>query len=314
MQSNHSSDSMKLIFSILFLVIGSSLFGQIDMQDSTATAIAYWQNGEQQNYKVTEDELIMSGEDTIYFNQDHYEVAIKVVDSNSVNYILEWQVSNLWSVEENAIKAQLFDAQSQIPFLILTNEYGADISVLNWEDVKTHMDKSCDSLSQIYLELPKYVDQINKYKNKYKSKESINEMTIKGAQQLFGFHGAKYKLGETIKGKIKLPNNYGGDPLSADAIMLLDEILPTNNTYILKFFQNVDPLQLKAVTYDYLKSLNIDASELPSFADFPTITKQIWGGTEIHSSTGWVIFSQESEQITTGSEITTKDRLIELVK
>lgn len=284
------------------------------MRDSTAQVISYWSLGEVQNYNVTETELIQTKQDTVSYVVDSYDLNIKVSDSTSVGYILEWTKTNLRFSDSNPLEVELQAILSDTPILVTTNIYGSDIGVLNWEDISNIVNKKCQVLLTEYNDKPVAQSLINQTISKHSNKESFETFVIRDVNQFFAYHGARYKLGETITTAVKIPNNYGGDPLDANSAMVLDELLPENNTFIIKSFQNINSQQLTAVTYDYLTSLNIVEGDLPPYEDFPTVTKQIWGGSEIHSTSGWVIFSQESEQITSGNNVTLKERVIEIVR
>lgn len=301
----------QILLFLLALTFGQ-LSAQIDMIDSTVQVISYWKMGETQQYHVTESEVVMIKEDTLSSIENSYDVEIKVSDSTSYGYILDWTRRNFQFSNSNSLEVQLEAILSDTPIKLTTDTYGSSIEVLNWENLSKTVTDKCAPLSVEYADKPAALTKINQVLRKHASKESIETFITRDVNQYFAYHGAKYKLGETITENIKIPNNYGGDPLDATAAMVLDELLPENNTSIIKSFQNINPQQLTAVTYDYLKSLNIVEGSLPAYEDFPTVTKQIWGGSEIHSTSGWVIYSQESEQVTNGDDVTLKDRFIEI--
>ncbi len=301
----------QILLFLLALTFGQSS-AQIDMKDSTVQVISYWKMGETQQYHVTESEVVMMNEDTLSTISDSYDIEIKVSDSTSYGYILDWTKKNFQFSNSSALEVQLEAILSDTPIKITTDVYGSIVEVLNWEDLSLIVADKCKSLLTEYANKPAALTKINKIKRKHSTKKSIETYVVRDANQYLAYHGAKYKLGETITKNIKIANNYGGDPLDATAAMVLDELLPENNTYIIKSFQNINPRQLTAVTFDYLQSLNIVEGSLPAYEDFPTVTKQIWGGSEIHSPSGWVIYSQESEQITNGDDVTVKDRIIEI--
>ena len=303
----------QILLFLLTLVFGQ-LSAQIDMQDSTVQVISYWNMGESQMYHVTESEIVMVKEDTLSMIENSFDVEIKVSDSTSYGYILEWTRKDFQFSKSNSLDVQLDAILSDRPILLTTDIYGSDIQVLNWEDLSTYVDNKCKQLLTEYEGKEAALARINLVMRKHASKKSFETFVIRDVHQYFTYHGAKYKLGETITENIKVSNNYGGDPLDATTALVLDELLPENSTSIIKSFQNINPQQLTAVTYDYLKSLNIVEGSLPAYEDFPTVTKQIWGGSEIHSTSGWVIYSQESEQITNGDDVTLKDRIIEIKK
>lgn len=303
----------KQIFLFLLTMLGvGPMSAQIDMSDSTVQVISYWKLGDVQQYNLKESEIVMTKEDTVSVVNNSYEIEIKVTDSTSVGYIIEWTRRNFQFSNSISLDVHLQAILSDIPIILTMDVYGSGVQVLNWEILSNAVNDKCNPLLIEYNDQPAAVAKINQTKRKYISKASIETYVIRDVIQYFAYHGAKYKLGETISEDIKIPNNYGGDPLDATAAMVLDEILPENNTSIIKSFQNINPQQLTAVTYDYLKSLNFVEGSLPSYEDFPTVTKQIWGGSEIHSNSGWVIYSQESEQVTSGDDVTLKERIIEI--
>lgn len=287
------------------------LNAQIDLANSTVSAIPHWNMGEIQNYHINESEIVLAGKDTTSLDILDYDVKIEVVDSTSVGYIIEWTRSNLSTNTESKSSHLQEKLLSDFPIIVTIDIYGSNLNLLNWEDIIAHANSHI-----IRMQSDPTVDptQLNQLKRKFTNKESISNTSIRDIEQFFAYHGAKYLLGETIKTDIKVPNNYGGDPLDGTGAIVLDELLPDNNTYIIKSFQNINSQQLTAVTYDYLSRLNIVDGELPDYEDFATITKQIWGGSELHGPSGWVIYSQESEQITSGENITLHERFIEILK
>lgn len=301
------------VFTFILLISSFYASAQIDLNEGTVYAIAHWKMGEVKDYKVAEVEVSTIKEDTIGFDNLVYDVQVKVVDSTSVGYILEWTRKNLEFSAKNILDAQLRGILAEIPILIKTNVYGTNIEVLNWEDLAAKVVHDCNALLVQYHDQPANEQKIKKTLKLFANKESIQDQCVLDVQQMFVYHGAKYLLGETVKTDLKVLNNYGGDPLDATAALVLDEILPQNGTFIVKSFQNINPQQLKAVTYDYISKLNIEGQDLPQYEDFPTITKQIWGGAEIHANSGWVIYSQESQQVSNGESITTDERIIEII-
>lgn len=300
-----------ILATILMSTIGSA---QIDMRDSTVQSIAYWKMGESQKYQISESEITTVREDTISQTALVYTATATIADSTSYGYLLSWTRSNYQIGDASSLSSKLKQILVDYPILISTDMYGSTPVVLNWEDIAAHVNTEATSLKKQHEGNEKAINDIDRIVKTHASQEDINQHVIRDILQLLAYHGAKYKLGEPVTTNDKIPNNYGGDPLDATTAMVLDEILPINNTYIVKTFQNINPQQLKAVTYDYLSRINIVEGALPDYEDFPTIMKQTYGGAEIHGPSGWVIYSQETEQVTSGEDVTTKERLIELIE
>jgi len=296
------------------LLGGITIYGQINLQEGTVTAIAYWENDDHRNYKVSETNLITADGDTTDLMIVDYDVKMKITDSLSTGYVVEWTRKNYTFSGYSEIEQKIMSILSDFPIVFSTNEFGSDVKLLNFESIIEMVASEVIKLNSQYEDNHEVLRKISTLKKEYASDQSIVNKYLSDIQQYTVYHGAKYLLGESVTNYVKLPNAYGGDSIDATGAVLLDEILPENDTYVIKSFQSVDPSQLKAVTYDYLSSLNMVDGELPAYEDFPTVLKQMWGGSEIQGRTGWVIFSQESEQVTTGSDMVLKERFIEWLK
>jgi len=305
---------MLKIWMTIFCTLGIYFptFAQIDLSDSTAVVMAHWQLQEEQNFKVsyykksTEEEKLISSEAV------DYRVKVLVEDATEVGYILEWTRTDFQVTTDDKLEKALHQLTADLPFLILTDEFGSSVQSLNWEDIGTEIKQRCEKLKTQYADAPEKLKKIDRYRQNSSTKEQMELHRMLDIQQYLAFHGAKYKLGERIDLHVQVPNNYGGDPLDANATLIMDEMNLMQNTVIIRSSQRVNPYQLTAVTYDYLKSLHMAGAELPAFADFPTITKLEWGGSEIHVNSGWVIYSVETKQTNNDKVVTVEERSIEL--
>ena len=301
---------------IFLFVLGFSItsVGQIDISDTTALVIAHWKMNEEQIFKVSSVTNTMEEEKVIASETILYDLSIKVIDSTSVGYILEWTRKNFDINTEDDFDKEILKITEDIPFWITTDEFGSSIHVLNWEDVGTEIKKKSESLLDTYKDSPEKLKTIKKIIRQSSTKEAVEMTMIQDAQQYFAFHGARYKFDERIDLQVKVPNNFGGDPLDANSTLIMDQINLDQGTFIIRSSQRINPHQLTAVTYDYLKSLNIVGGELPPFNEFPKVTKLIWGGSEIHGASGWVIYSIETKQTNNDTVVTVEERTIELVR
>ena len=78
------------LFTTIFLLTGLITFGQINMADSTAQVITYWEKGEKQNYSVTTEKIRITGSDTTSREMMTYDVEITVLNSSDKSYMIEW--------------------------------------------------------------------------------------------------------------------------------------------------------------------------------------------------------------------------------
>ncbi len=302
------------IIAFFLLGLAFSSFGQIDLTDTTAIVIAHWKMNEKQMFKVssitntTEEEKVISSESVAY------DLSIKVLDSTQVGYILEWTRMNFVVTSDDDFEKSLINLTEDIPFWLTTDEFGSSLQVLNWENVGNEVKKRVETLKETNKDFPERIKKLNKILRQSSTKEWVEMTLIQDALQYFAFHGAKYKFDERIDLKVKVPNNFGGDPLDANAILIMDQVNLKQGTFIIRSSQRINPHQLTAVTYDYLSSMNIEGAELPPLEEFPKVSKLIWGGSEIHGNSGWVIFCIETKQTNNDKVVTVEERTIEMVR
>ena len=310
---------IKLILKVKIIVIfllglTYTSFGQIDLSDTTALVIAHWKMNEMQSYKVSSTSNTTEEDNLISSQIILYDLSVKVLDSSQVGYILEWTRKNFEITSDDDFEKTLIKITEDIPFWITTDEFGSSIQVLNWEDVSNEIIKRAEVLKESNKDFPERIKKINKIVRQSSSKELVEMSMILDAQQFFAFHGAKYKFDEKIDLQVKVPNNFGGDPLDANSTLIMDQVNIKQGTFIIRTSQRINPQQLTAVTYDYLSSLNMVGAELPPFEEFPLVTKLMWGGSEIHGNSGWILYSVETKQTNNNKVVVVEERVIELVR
>lgn len=301
---------LKFNIAVLFFLCSSfAIYGQIDLADTTALVIAHWKMNEIQQYKTSFTKTVTEEDNLISLDRVKYDLSIKVIDSTQRGYILELLRSNFVIETEDKLNESLLKITENIPILVLTDEFGSSIQALNWEDLGNEIKKKADALLTTN---ENFKDRISRIIRQSSSKEMVENNLLLDIQQLLAFHGAKYKFDERIDLRVKVPNNFGGDPLDANSTLIMDQVNLSQGSFIIRSSQRINPNQLTAVTYDYLKALNIEGADLPSFEEFPLVEKLIWGGAEIHGNSGWVIFSEETKQTNSMKVITEEERTIEL--
>lgn len=300
-----------LIIGIL-LIFSIQLFGQISVKDSTVQVIGYWSKLEKQSYDVSFEKLKIKNKDTISRELMKYEVDIKVIDSTENSYISEWHYKNFKIDTKNELVKKLTSLSEDITVLIKTDELGAFIEVVNWENVRDYLNKVAIELKTELKDVPnsdKIIDNIIKT---YNSKKSIEANAIKDALQFYSFYGVKYKLDEEIKGNLTVLNNFGGKPFDNEVKLSLDEINAEEGNSIIRMKQTVDSKQLTDETYKYLKKIGTFGKNIPKREDFPALTNETYTASRIHGDTGWIIYSIETKEIKAEETTNIEERIIEI--
>jgi len=300
-----------LVFGIIFL-ISSNLFSQISIKDSTVQVIGYWSKYDKQSYDVTYEKYKVKNKDTISRELMKYEVDVKIIDSTANSYTIEWFYKNYSIDTENELVRKLTSIANDISVKIKTDEYGAFVEVIDWEEVRDYLEKVTEKLKVELKDVPNYKEIIANVMSIYSTKESVEANAIKDALQFYKFHGVKYKLGEELTGKLETSNNFGGKPFETDVQYSLDEINETDGNSILRSNEIINSEELTDATYNYLKKLGTFGDKFPPRNKFPSLTNETNTASRIHGEIGWIIYSIETKTVTAEETTNIEERIMEI--
>ncbi len=300
------------ILTAIFLLTGLTMFGQINMTDSTAQVITYWDKGEKQNYSVEVEKIKIKDSDTVSRELTTYDVEITVLNSNDKSYTIQWFYKNITSNSKNPTIQKLMNVTKDMKVIFKTNELGVFVEVENWKEIKDYIQKATTSLKKDFKDMNGMDKVLNQIEATYSTKEAIESASIKDIQQFHTFHGAKYKLGEVLEGKLKVQNLFGGEPFDSNFSVYLNEINEPENNYIMRATQEVNKEQLTNATFDYLtimaKNMKI---ELPKREYLKDLKNETLTASRIHG-TGWIVYSVQTITITSDNVTNIEERIIEI--
>ncbi len=304
---------VKILAFIILILMSVRLHSQINLNDSTAQVIGYWDKDEKQSYVVTQEKYKIKGSDTTSREVYKYVVDISVVDSTADSYVIDWFYRDHEFHSENELLNKLSSIMEDVTVRVKTNELGVFQEVLNWEDVRECIFKGTRLLAQETKNIPNMDLLIRQLENTYSTKASIELGAISEMQQFYTFHGAKYEFGQEYNADMKVANLYGGEPFDTKVTVWLDEINSEDNNFILRMIQVVDPEQLTAAVFDYLtkmaETLKID---VPKREDIPQVSNETYTASRIHGS-GWIIYSVETKETKADGETGVEERIIEIL-
>ncbi len=296
----------------LTLFLSINVFGQINMNDSTAQVIGYWDMNEKQSYTVTQDNFKITDSDTTSREFHKYTVDITIVDSTANSYLIEWLYRDYEIQSDNELIQKLSSITEDMTVRIRTDELGVFQEVVNWKEVRDYILKATKLMDKETKNIPNMDKFINQIEGMYGTKESIELGAVKEMQQFYTFHGAKYELGEEYNIDMQAANLYGGDPFDMRVIVWLDELNPQNNNFIIRMQQTIDSEQLTEATYDYLtKIAETMETPAPEKEDIPSLTNDTWTVSRIHGS-GWIIYSIETKEVKAEGVTNIEERIIEI--
>lgn len=302
----------KKLLTALFLIIGLTTFGQINMADSTVQVITYWDKGEKQNYTVTLDKMHIVGADTTSRDITSYDVEVTVLKQTDQSYTIEWLYKNTKTNNTDPITQKLINVTNEMKVIFKTDEFGRFKEVVNWKEVRGYIRKAVKTLSKDFPTTPEINKALKQITATYTSKKAIESISIKDIQQFHTFHGSIYKLGEIYEGQIKAPNLFGTEAFDSDVTLYLDEINEAENNFIIRSKQEINKEQLADVVFDHLsktaKTLNAAPLKRENLTE---LKNETYINSLIHG-TGWLIYSVKTVIVTFDNTTTVEEQTIEL--
>lgn len=280
----------KLSVLVLLLLCSFSIFGQINPEDSTVQAIAYWDKGDIYNYKVINKSTQLKNGEIVSSDSVVYNVELSVLDSTANSYTMQWLYKN--------------NANKGLKVIYKTNELGEFEEVLNWAEIRDFVNNAANSILQGFKKGEINDESLNKQENEitstFSTKEAIESVGVNEIIQYHMFHGITYKPGDYMEGEIEVPNVLGSKPFTANTYFGLEEIV-SDEEYLLKSVQSIDKEQLMVATLEYLKKLSESAGK--SFDMEAVRNMQFENETTTYSAlhdSGWIIYSIMQKVVTNG--------------
>lgn len=304
----------KIILALLgFTLFASSTFAQINAKDSTVQIIGFWSKNDKQSFSVSSRKMKIKGADTTLTLNTMYDVDITVVDSTAKNFILRWDYKNMRMSPETPITKALMSINDSVSTLVRTNEMGVFEGVENWQEIAAYVQKMAPILKTQLASTPnidKIVDQIIRM---FSTKEAIETAVSKEVRQFHNFHGGKYKLGEQLSDSIKLPNITGGAPFDAIATVSFDEMDVNTDNVVMRYWHIIDENQLREAAYtQVLKLLSGTDKPAPKLEDIGEMKNEMQIASRIHGSTGWVIYSIQTHEVSANGITSVDESVIEM--
>ena len=114
----------KLFMTFVLSIFSMPLFAQINMADSTAQVISYWNVGDKQSYDIVTQKLKIEEGDTTSNEIVTYEVNITVLDSTENSYTVEWFYHNYQTNSEVEFMRKCIELSNNLKVIIELDKYG----------------------------------------------------------------------------------------------------------------------------------------------------------------------------------------------
>jgi hypothetical protein len=248
---------------LFFIIIISSLssFSQNRLTAKTATCIAFWNNGENKVFQITHTKEKYFKGSPKSKAEVKYEVHLKITDSTSEGFVIEWTYKNFKSAEvEDSLTGSMNEIMEGLTIKYKIDDVGAFSELLNWEEVRDYAFKSIDKIAKAKPNGITFNNALKQTKNMFQSRENIEAVLIKEIQLLHTPYGVEYNLkGDIIE--TELPNISGGKPFPAKITIKLNEINIKENYCKVSLIQIIDKGKAGAIIIDFIKKMTLADSQ-----------------------------------------------------
>lgn len=296
---------------IFFFLCSVSATAQINVEDSSAQAVTYWNKGDVQTYVITNERLSLKGADTSELESGTYEVTLEVLDSTENSYTLQWVSNVVGTRAEDVLRQKLLEVSGNVRIIYKTDEMGTFLEVVNWEELRDRIDKAIEML--VGMDGDTKGNPIAEAVRKlYSTKEAIESVVIKDIQQFHLFFGVKYLLNNPVEMELKVPNIIGPEPFDARLVVELKDIYPEDSLFVLTALQQVDEAQLENSVFEYLSMIAKETGgALPLREDLKGLKNEVFTVSSMHDS-GWVLYSEQTNTVSLGTITKIEKRIIKL--
>lgn len=300
------------IFSILLFLLSANLFSQINIADSTVQVIAYWDNGEKQDYTVIKTKTKLENGDTISIDSVRYEVELSVVDSTANSYTMQWVYKDVFSDNKNPFIVKTMKTVKGLKVLYKTDERGVYEGILNWEEINQYMQNQYDLFRDLVKNAPDLVEIIDKAQALYANKAVLESSGFKEIKQFHNFYGGAFKLNEIVEAEMEIPTPLSDKPMQTDVSVILSDIDTENDCYVMESLHTINEEQLADVAFAAAKKIGEGQNiELPKREDFVGFSNETYIFSSIHHW-GWILYSESTITITSDNTTNIEECSIEL--
>lgn len=245
----------KLSIFLLLLISTFCSIAQNRVTDTSATCIAFWKNGEYRILQITHGKEKYDSTKLKSNTSITYEAHIKIIDSTTNSFTIEWIYKNFSSSDLNEQSlAGVNTIMEGLKIIYKTNDLGSFSELLNWQEVRDFYFNTLEKSLSSNPENKETNTAMNQVKAMFQSKESVEAVLIREIQLYHTPYGTEYTLsGETIE--TVLANISEGPPFPAKITIKLNELNPEKDYCNVSLNQTIDKEKAGSIIIDLLKRL-----------------------------------------------------------
>ncbi|MCS6980882.1 MAG: hypothetical protein N2110_01745 [Flavobacteriales bacterium] len=283
---------------------------QINLADSSAQAVAYWNNGDKRIYTIRFEKVKIKDQDTLSLKVLEYDAEISVLKSKPAFYLIQWT----YRYRNNPFTDLMTETFQTLPhdsrIIYKTNEMGEFSKLVNWREIRSKVKRQIHNFSKLIFKMPELNMFFQQLNTAFASRKAIEIALIKDIRQFHSFHGYYFKLGKNYIATTQIPNIFGGGFLNAENKTLLKEVDAKKGTFTIHLTQEIDKEQLTEVIHKFIRNMAEKIHhEPPKSGEIPQYNIEIQVETQLDNA-GWVIESMHTQTVFYNENRNVEKRLI----
>lgn len=242
----------------------STFISHAQIDTSSVSFVAYWSIGDSYDYKVTKTTQKWKNGELVTDTKQETLSNFTVIDSTEKTYSIKWSYdTNLegnYNIPKNFIE-KLSKYENTV-VLYNTNELGAFLEVINWEEIRDVMTSMIDDVVLVLSENgseknKKLINVMKPFKEIYQTKEGIEQLVVKDLQLFHMPMGLEFDTKETINYEDEITNFLGGRPIKTDAKIYFTEVDNENSFCTFKHDMNLNPNDTQDILLQVFKRMKL---------------------------------------------------------
>ena len=293
-------DMKRLLFLCLCLASAMQAFAQINMKDSTAQVVAYWNKGDKYTYDYVSQRAQIKGTDTTINGYTESRFELEVIDSTANGYLISYtKLSEGVSAEDEnspfaGLIKQFQELTKSLSIILKTDEVGAIVEIVNFEEYKSQAVSQITAFTDLLrkdAEWKKLGPEADAALNNIIAMFTSDQYMLKLIEPIttmFTYHGCELKINNSYTSTAQIDSPYvAGMKIDTETNTYIAECNPETSWTTINNTTVYNQDQLKAQMFDQVNALMPQDSKMKSIAEMPDVSIEGFSSVTIHLNTGW---------------------------
>lgn len=276
---------------ILLMIVSSTNFlsAQNIATENSVPVVAYWQKTDVKKLSITRTTKKTEAGKTTVFNTNTCEAQLKIVDSTTEGYTIDWTYKDAGTAAKNSPELSgITSLFTNLNIRYKTDDVGSFKELVNYEEVKKFLYTAMDALFQLAKDTSG-INMINtEFKKILSSRESLQQLLLRDISLYHTAYGVEYSFTPQT-GETSLPNFLGGEPWPAQLSLKLSQLKTKEDFAQVQMNQEIDQEKAAIIMKQFISRIAASqGKEVPKDALPSVLIIKDHNEFDIVLSSGWI--------------------------